>query len=59
VSGLDPDLREQLGDGVFTLAEQFQDPDTDRVAEGFEEVGLELVQRSAHYARLPGSGAGR
>ncbi|GHI75962.1 hypothetical protein Sspor_15230 [Streptomyces spororaveus] len=40
-------LGEEFGDCVFALAQEFQDADAYRVAEGFEELCLQLVEGSA------------
>ncbi|GAB2900918.1 hypothetical protein GCM10022245_40230 [Streptomyces mayteni] len=56
---LDADLREHLGDRVLADAQQFQDPDADRMAECLEELGLQLVQRWAQWGALRPRGRGR
>jgi hypothetical protein len=52
VGGLDADLGQHLRDAVFAFAEQLQHPDPRRMAECLEELGFQLVQRSAHRYHL-------
>ena len=53
VGGFDADLGQHLGDGVLALAEQFEHADARGVAEGFEELRLDLVQGPAHRCPFP------
>ena len=45
---LDGDRGQQLVHRVVALGQQLEDADAPRVAEGFEELGLGLVQRYGH-----------
>jgi len=57
------DDRRHVADGSFPTREEFEYPDTNRVGECTEQIGLDLGQRSihrlidrfAHAARLPGT----
>ncbi len=56
VAGFDIDGVEQLMDRVVAFAEQLQDADPGRVAEGPEELRLGLVQRANHASTLTHEG---
>jgi hypothetical protein len=48
VGGLDVYLGEQFADLAWAFTEQFEHPDTDRMTQHPEELGLLLIQRHRH-----------